>query len=317
VSGQGASTTYYDQPVIKEPVWIWSVPMYLYVGGLAGASSVLAAAAQARDPRGLRRLIRRAHAVAMVSEVVCAGLLIHDLGRPARFLNMLRVFRPTSPMSVGSWALTISGGSSTAAALFGGRRGLLGRIGTVAGYASGVIGMPLAGYTAVLLANTAVPVWQGSRVTLPPLFLGSATASAGALLDLFPLRERERAVVHRYGLAGKIATLVVAPLLLLEIGARSRASLPLRSGASAALWKLSLGLTASSLLLSLVPGRGSPQRRIASGLLGTAGAVALRWAIFQAGKASSRDPRATFEPQRARLAAAETAPLAKSGERTL
>jgi formate-dependent nitrite reductase membrane component NrfD len=220
-------------------------------------------------------------------------------------------------MSVGSWLLTIAGGSSALAALSWGRRGLIGRMGAAAGYVSGVVGMPLAGYTAVLLANTAVPVWQGSRRTLPPLFLASATASAGALLGLFPLGEREREVVHRYGVAGKIATLVIAPLLLLETGVRSRASLPLRSGASGALWKLSWGLTASSVLLSIVPGRGSRQRRIASGLLGTAGAVALRWAIFQAGKASARDPRATFEPQRARLAAAETAPVAKSGSLTL
>lgn len=291
--------TYYDEPVLKETPWAWAIPVYFYVGGLAGAASALAASAQALDRRGLGRMIQRAHRVAALGEVVSGGLLIQDLGRPARFLYMLRVFRPTSPMSVGSWVLSASGACSSVAVLCWGRRGVLGSIGAVAGAAAGPLGLALAGYTAVLLAGTAVPVWQGARRTLPPLFLGSAMASVGSLLDLGPLSRRERVVARSYGLIGKTVALAGAALLELEVGQVPRVALPLHTGASGTLWQLARGLTGASLLLSLLPGHGSRGRRVASGLLGTAGAMSLRWAIFQAGKSSARDPRATFRQQRA------------------
>ncbi|RKI36087.1 formate dehydrogenase, partial [Corallococcus sp. AB049A] len=95
--------SYYGLPVLKEPLWIWTVPAYFYVGGAAGAASVLGVALEAFGGRKLERLAERCHAVAVAGDIVSAGLLIHDLGRPSRFLNMLRVFRPTSPMSMGSW----------------------------------------------------------------------------------------------------------------------------------------------------------------------------------------------------------------------
>ncbi|WNZ65785.1 polysulfide reductase NrfD [Myxococcus sp. MxC21-1] len=106
------SPSYYGLPVIKEPVWIAAVPMYLYVGGVAGATSVLGLAVELTGGRRLQRLARRCVWVGTVGDMVSAGLLIYDLGRPARFLNMLRVFRPTSPMSIGSWVLAGSGAST-------------------------------------------------------------------------------------------------------------------------------------------------------------------------------------------------------------
>src|SRR5205823_3968662 len=109
-----SSPSYYDHPMLKQPVWIWSIPAYFYAGGVAGISATLGAAAQVIAPRSMRSLILRARWVAAGGGVLSAALLIHDLGRPARFLNMLRVFRITSPMSMGSWILTIF--SSAAAA---------------------------------------------------------------------------------------------------------------------------------------------------------------------------------------------------------
>ena len=99
-SAEGPS--YYGLPLLKEPVWIWSVPVYFWVGGVAGAAEVLAAAAWASGRPELRPLVHRARWTGGVGSVLGAGLLIYDLGRPARFHHMLRIFRPTSPMNLGT-----------------------------------------------------------------------------------------------------------------------------------------------------------------------------------------------------------------------
>jgi formate-dependent nitrite reductase membrane component NrfD len=305
-SAPDGQPTYYGQPAIKEPVWNWSIPAYLFVGGAAGTSAALAAAAQALDPWTLRRLIRHARRVSAIGDGLSAALLVHDLGRPLRFLNMLRVFRPTSPMSVGSWVLTGCGAASTLAVLLGGRPGALGCGGDIATYVAGALGLPLAGYTGVLLANTAVPVWQGGGRALPALFLASGAASAGALLDLFPLRRRERAVAHRFAVFGGVAELALGVAYQRGVARPDRVARPLREGPSGALWKLSRLLTASSVALSILP-RARRTRRVdaVADVLGLSGALSLRVAVFLAGKASARDPHATFQQQRRRLLDAE------------
>ena len=156
------SPSYYDQPMLKQPVWIWSIPAYFYVGGVAGVSAALSAAAQLFAPSAMRSLILRSRWIATVGGAASAGLLIHDLGRPARFLNMLRVFRVSSPMSMGSWILsgfsTCVGGAAVLP--FGPR--LFRPLAYPLGLLGGVLGLGLSGYTGVLLSQTAVPVWQES-----------------------------------------------------------------------------------------------------------------------------------------------------------
>lgn len=296
-SFEGDEPTYYDRPILKEPVWIWSIPVYFYVGGTAGAAAVLGAAAQAVDAEELHDLVRKCRWIAAVGGGVSTALLIYDLGRPERFLNMLRVFRPTSPMSLGSWVLAAAASCTALSALLADRRGLLGRIGDVAGYSAAIFGMPLSGYTAVLLGNTAVPVWQATRKTLPHLFIGTSVSGLSALFGLMPLAERERTIVERFGVAGKVVDLVAMQAMEIQAGEVEPVGLPLQEGVSGALWKTARALTAASLVLSVLPGR-SRARRVATGLLGTAGALALRFAVFQAGKTSARDPRATFRRQR-------------------
>ncbi|MFT3776097.1 MAG: polysulfide reductase NrfD [Minicystis sp.] len=301
--GGRADVTYYDQPVIKAPVWIWSVPAYLFVGGIAGATSALAAAAEVIDPRANRRLIRTAHLVSMSGEVMSAGFLIYDLGRPARFLNMLRVFRPTSPMNLGTWILSASGAASTAAVLFGGRKGALGRVGKAAGYAAGALGLPLAGYTAVLFTSTAVPVWQGGHRALPPLFLASSAATAGALVSMLPVGRRGRAAARRFAAFGNAAALAASVAFEMEVARSPRAARPLRRGVSGVLWNLARGLTGASLVTNIAAGHG--RRRAVSHALALAGGLGMRVSVFLAGRASAHDPRATFRQQRAGLGAAE------------
>jgi len=226
-------------------------------------------------------------------------LLIEDLGKPGRFLNMLRVFRPSSPLSVGSWILAPTTLLSGASAI------LPGAAGDTAGLAAGALGAPLSGYTAVLLNNTAIPVWERPRRSLPPLFVASAVSGAASLLDLMDLSEREERLVWHFGVAGKTAELAAAVAVDREAARVERVSKPLKEGVSGALWKAANALTGASLVTSLVPIGSKATRRRIAGVLGTAGAVAVRFALWQAGKSSARDPRATFESQRAGLGGAE------------
>ena len=152
--GLGIEGSYYGLPVLKQPVWKWFIATYLYTGGLAGGASALGTMAQLLGGRRLRPLVRRTRVIAAVALVGSAGLLIADLGKPQRFLNMLRVVRPTSPMNVGTWILSASGAAGVLAALLAEASPALELLGDGAGVVAGLFAAPLAGYTAVLLSNT-------------------------------------------------------------------------------------------------------------------------------------------------------------------
>jgi len=187
-------------------------------------------------------------------------------------------------------------------ALLSDHRGFLGRLGHFAGHVAALLGMPLAGYTAVLLGNTAVPVWKETRRSLPHLFIGTSVSGLSALFGLLPidLTPREEAIVERFGIAGKVIDLAAMAVVEREAERADPVGRPLREGLSGTLWKAARAMTAASLVLSLLPGR-SRGKRAASGLIGTVGALTLRFAVFHAGKASARDPKATFRPQRKKL----------------
>ena len=301
----GATTpTYHGLPVLQEPVWIWAVPTYFFVGGAAGAASVLGAASLVAGGPTLERLEKRCRRLGLGGDLVSSVLLIVDLGRPDRFLNMLRVFRPTSPMSVGAWILAFSGAANTVGFLLGSRRGLPGTVGRLGVAAGGGLGALLASYTGVLLANTAVPLWQATRRELPILFVGSGMASAGALLELFPDSGASRKVTHWYGSIGK-AVALAAMVAMERVAPRApRVTEPLRRGPTGMLWRGGLVLTAAGLVLSGLGNKSRARERLAS-VVTLAGALLTRFGIFEAGKRSARDPRATFEGQRAGMGAAE------------
>jgi formate-dependent nitrite reductase membrane component NrfD len=212
--------------------------------------------------------------------------LIADLGRPSRFINMMRVFRPTSPMNMGTWILTGAGALATASFLLPrlGRR----RLANAAGLGAGVFGLGLCSYTGVLIANTAVPAWQYAAKELPPLFTTSAAATAAAALDLVPSTAPAMNALRLFGNAGKVGELICGHRYERALAKRGIARHVARPWMTA-----SKALTASSVAASLLG-----FRRV-SGILGLGGALALRFGIMSAGRSSSRDPRATFEPQRA------------------
>jgi hypothetical protein len=249
----------------------------------------------------MRGLVTRARWIAAAGTSTGTGLLVYDLGVKHRFINMLRVFRPTSPMNIGSWFLSASTTASAGAAVFDTRAPLLGNL---AGLASGAGGLPLTGYTAALVSNSAVPIWQAVRTSLPPLFVASAMNGAASLLDMMKLTDEEARVVKRFGVIGKAAELVAAEAVSKDAEKVERVGRPLKEGVSGSLWRLAKITTALSLLMSLIPGRARWKRTIA-GLLGTVGSLSIRFAIYYAGIASARDPHATFEQQRAGHGAAE------------
>jgi formate-dependent nitrite reductase membrane component NrfD len=279
--------TYYGKPVLKEPVWIWTVPLYFYAGGVSGASMLLGEVARQIGGRELRPLVQRCHWVGFIGGGIGSVLLIADLGRPERFLAMLRMLRLRSPMSVGSWVLTGAAPLAGVAALFND---------PVSSFGSGFLGIPLAGYTGVLLANTAVPIWQAGRTSLPVLFIGSAVAGAGQLLKLLGMDARARRVANTFGILGGVVAVVAERVYEAQTERVPAVGRPLQTGASGFLWRSAKALTMTGLMMSIF-GRGKRVNRIGA-ILGTAGSLVMRYAVMQAGKASARDPRATFHQQR-------------------
>src|SRR5437667_790379 len=168
--------SYYGRPILKEPVWRWPVPAYFFTGGLAAGSSLLAAGARLS---GNATLARRCSLSALGAIGASTYFLIDDLGRPERFVNMLRVVKPTSPMSMGSWLLAAYG-PATGAAAASEVLGILPGVGRAAEAAAAALAPAVATYTAVVVADTAVPAWHEARRTLPFLFASGAAASAGA-----------------------------------------------------------------------------------------------------------------------------------------
>lgn len=277
--------TYYDRPMLNESVWSWAIPAYYFAGGLAGSAMVLAAAAQLRKSKVKRRLIRRCRWIAAAGAGASAALLIYDLGRPSRFLNMLRVFRPTSPMNMGAWILSGAAATNSAALLFGENI-----FGQACGYAAGVFGLGLSTYTGVLVANTAVPVWQESRRMLPVLFGASAMSSLGSAFAMCVKSDEERRIAKVFGIAGQAVELAAGIAMEKQASRVSRVGRPLRRGFSGFLWRGAQVLTTAGLVLC--------NKSVAAGALGLAGSLLLRFAVERAGTASVRDPRASFYLQR-------------------
>jgi formate-dependent nitrite reductase membrane component NrfD len=253
---------------------------------------LLGAAAQLGNSHSRATLIRRCRWIGFAGCSISGGLLIWDLGRPWRFLNMLSGFRPSSPMNVGAWILTAASGAAGGAVL------LKGRAGNLCGYFAGLFGAGLATYTGVLVSNSAIPIWQESRHVMPVLFGLSAMASAGSAFNLLAENAEERRVTEFFGAAGQAAELAAAFAMERQASEVPRVGRPFKQGVSGWMWQTATLLTAGSLLLSVLPGK-SRKKRFAAGVLGTLGSALMRFSIEALGQASARDARASFHLQRA------------------
>jgi formate-dependent nitrite reductase membrane component NrfD len=285
--------SYYGRPIVKQPVWQPEIPFYFFTGGIAGSCSVLHGIARVT---GRQRLATTALYVGAAADAISPVLLISDLGRPERFLNMLRVFKVTSPMSVGSWVLVVSSSASNTAAVLE-LLGVLKPVRRAAEVVSFFVGPPLYTYTGTLLANTAIPVWHEARRELPWLFGASACASGGAATALF-LPPEEAGPARRLAIAGVAGELGWMELMQRRLGFVGEVY---KQDAAGKLARTSKLLTAAGAGLLAWKGKRSRPALVAGSSLVLAGELALRWSVFRAGFQSARDPRYTVIPQRERL----------------
>lgn len=319
-------TSYYGRPIVKAPPWGDEIGTYLFLGGLAGGSSLLGFGAQLTDRPGLRIASRM---TAIAATGIGGAALVADLGRPERFLNMMRVVKVSSPMSLGTWILSGFGvGSGVTFAIeldritgekllpLGPLRKVLHAMETPAAVESAFFATPLAAYTAVLLGATAVPTWNAAgRNGLPYVFVSSASmAAGGAAMALAPVAETGPArLLALAGTAGEAYAMSamrkrmhpaeIDPLDDGEPGHKlHRAEKLLIAGAvGAAAVEVGARVFAKKL------GGGWKTRAVLRGLSVVSGAALAaasaytRFGVLEAGIESTKDPRHVVEPQRARL----------------
>jgi formate-dependent nitrite reductase membrane component NrfD len=301
-------TSYYGRPVVKPSPWKADIPTYFFLGGAAAGSSLLGAGADLTGRPALRRA-GRLGALAGISLSMAA--LVHDLGRPSRFLNMQRVVRPTSPMSVGTWILSLYGPLAGLAAMselvversgllphaLRGPARLLASTGRSAGIGAALVAPAVASYTAVLLSDTATPTWHDAHAHLPFLFVGSAAAASGGL-GMISAPVAQAGPARRMAIGGALLEFVTDQRME---GAMGLTAEPLHQGRAGIYLRIAkllnlLGVSGAGLF-----GRRSRTASVISGAALMAGSAFTRFGIFEAGQQSARDPKYTVVPQRERL----------------
>jgi hypothetical protein len=277
-------------PMLKQAVWTWEVPLYFWFGGMASGASFVALAC---DLAGDHRSARLARKVALGALVPSPPLLVLDLGRSERFVNMLRVFKPRSPMSMGAWALTLFGNlaaASVGADLLGRKREA-----RILGGANAVVGGYLGSYTGVLLASTAVPVWARSRAFLGPIFVCTAAATGAAATRLALVATGVPEPHPTRTALGAVETGAIAmELALSSVNERrlGRLAASLNEGTPGRLFKLAKWAVRAGLALRFARGRGGPATHNVASALYLGGGLAFRFAWVGAGRTSSRDDEA-------------------------
>jgi hypothetical protein len=290
-------------PFVKPPVWTWEVPLYFWFGGIASGAAFVA---QACDVAGDRESAATARKVALGAVAPAPLLLIVDLGRPERFLNMMRIFKPRSPMSLGAWCLVAFSAVGTAAVgadLLG-----RGRTARALGAVNSLLGGYLGSYTGVLLASTAVPLWARSRMFLGPVFVCTATATGAAAVRLVLVA---RGHPDGHPTPAALATLetaaIAAELSLSTINERRLGAVgrPLSKGGSGRLFRLAKRSVLAGLVLRAAAPRTHRSAHQLASVAYLLGGLAFRYAWVEAGKASARDPEATVATARDTLTAGE------------
>ena len=297
--------SYYGKQILKSPVWNWMIAAYLFCGGLSAGAAMLAAGADLTGRPALRKVTRIGSLVSILASLY---FLIADLGRPERFHHMLRVAKPSSPMSMGTWILSAYGPGAGVAAvaelmprrLRGTALGRLAdRAARPAGLSAAATAPGVASYTAVLLSQTAVPAWREAHPYLPFVFTGSAAAS-GAGLGMLLAPYDEIAPARRMAVLGAGMEAATSRVMERRLGIEGQAY---TTGKAHRLRQLSEVLTVGGAVGAVI---GRNRAAVAaSGAALLVGSALQRFAVFEAGVSSTRDPKYVVVPQRERLNAAE------------
>lgn len=289
-----AANGYYGLPMVKEPSWSWEIPVYLFVGGAAGAAGLIGAVAHYTG--GSRTLVRDARRISFAGAVISPALLISDLGRPERFLAMLRVFKPQSPMSVGVWVL-MGFSAGTTAANFG---AWLHRNSSFAGLSTAmqhlgdavalIFGLPLSTYTGVLIGATVIPAWSRNVAMLPAHF---GASGLGACVGMLELMGHDTPALQALGIGAAIAETGMGAAIELN---PDPAVEPLKHGPSG--WLIRLGGVLSGPVplvlrtISLFSKRPSKSKlRKYAAISAVVGSAITRSAWIHAGHVSARQSR--------------------------
>jgi formate-dependent nitrite reductase membrane component NrfD len=278
-------TGYYGLPLLKPPTWTWEVPAYFFVGGAAGASAIVAAVAH-HSGADHEAIAHDARWIAAAGGIASGALLTADLGRPERFLNMLRVFKLQSPMSVGAWTLTAFSSAAAAAAFADAitrqSRGLtpVRVLGDVSEALAAATGLVMSTYTGVLIGATAIPVWHRQARLLPLHFAASAMASAVSMLELLG---HDASELNTLGLMAAAAEVGAGVLIELD---SDPASAPLTHGASGLLTRAGGVLAGPVPLILRLMARRLPSARRSAAVASLAGALLTRFAWWTVGRHS-------------------------------
>jgi hypothetical protein len=284
---------YYGRSMIKPPEWTDLIPAYFFTGGMSGACAVAAFGERLAKNDALARVMLIGAAGGAAVSGFC---LIADLKRPERFMNMLRVFKPTSPMSVGVYIFSAFSGCVFAATLSE-LTGILRPVGRIFEGLAALIGPAMSVYTAVLIGDTVVPAWHYGRKSMPMLFAATSLSSAGAFGLLFG-SAKDAGTARRMAMLGGTGVIVALDRLHAELGHRQKEAY--ETGEAKTFSTLAKFLNIAGTVTAVFARENDALSKMSGAMLFAAG-LAERFGIFRAGCNSAQDPSFTIDAQRARI----------------
>ncbi len=294
-----AADGYFGIPLLKQPTWRWQIAWYFFLEGISAGSFLISGLSELLGKRRWSRLSRTGFYISFASLVPCPLLLISDLGDPKRFHHMLRIFKPLSPMSVGSWTLMIFGAPLTALVLkqaaedfglSGASRSIADGLPRRALVAAGIPGaLTMCCYTGVLLSTTSNPLWHRSRY-LGPLFACAAFSTGVSAFNLAARLASKKGI--RTGVFRRIheiSTLSEMGTAAAYLASSGKAGAPLLKGRHGVLLMAGIAAMSAPLFVSKIPHRRSRRKLVetAAAALALAGGLALKWAIVYSGRISA------------------------------